>query len=137
MWSSVVLVGLSKRIFQVSRIRYPQQLWNRRWCSHASKSIGDKQDALKKKEEEFNEPGGLLFGEEPPPPGEKRKWEEWEAPWYTVVALVTFFGVYGLYQRSPDTSYQLAREEAIRRLQQEKDTSPMLLSSKNETKDQN
>lgn len=132
MWSSVVLVGLSKRIFQVSRIRYPQQLWNRRWCSHASKSIGDKQgsscsiirlltttncillwlllyiDALKKKEEEeeeFNEPGGLLFGEEPPPPGEKRKWEEWEAPWYTVVALVTFFGVYGLYQRSPDTSY--------------------------------
>lgn len=64
-------------------------------------------DTLKKKEEEeeFNEPGGLLFGEEPPPPGQKRQWEEWEAPWYTVLVLVTFFGFYGLYQRPPDTSY--------------------------------
>ncbi|GJD08928.1 hypothetical protein Gasu2_32050 [Galdieria sulphuraria] len=105
-------------------------------CSSASKSAVDKhQDALKKKEEEeeFNEPGGLLFGEEPPPPGQKRQWEEWEAPWYTVLVLVTFFGVYGLYQRPPDTSYHLAREEAIRRLQQEKDTSPLLLESNNKS----
>ena len=24
---------------------------------------------------------GILFGETPPPPGQKRKWEDWEAPW--------------------------------------------------------
>ncbi|GJQ10860.1 hypothetical protein GpartN1_g3000.t1 [Galdieria partita] len=117
-----------------------QLLWCNRRFSSTSKTLVDKnQDALKKEkeEEEFNEPGGLLFGEEPPPPGQKRQWEEWEAPWYTVLVLVTFFGVYGLYQRPPDTSYHLAREEAIRRLQQEKDNSPMLLESKNNKSPEN
>eukprot|EP00871_Galdieria_phlegrea_P005265 jgi/Galph1/573/GphlegSOOS_G5423.1 len=103
-------------------------------CSGVSKSEQVTKGSVTKKkheeEEEYNEPGGLLFGEEPPPPGQKRQWEEWEAPWYTVVTLVTLVGIYGLYERPPDTSYHLAREEAIRRLQQEKDPSPMLLESK-------
>lgn len=28
---------------------------------------------------------GLIFGETPPPPGQKRKWESWEAPWYSLL----------------------------------------------------
>ena len=29
---------------------------------------------------------GRLFNETPPPPGQRRKWEDWEAPWYFTLA---------------------------------------------------
>mmetsp|Transcript_4381 Transcript_4381/g.7691 ORF Transcript_4381/g.7691 Transcript_4381/m.7691 type:complete len:111 (-) Transcript_4381:1017-1349(-) len=50
-------------------------------------------------EEVFNEPGGKLFGEEPLKPGERRKWEDWELPWYVFCAGCAFFAYSAIFVR--------------------------------------
>lgn len=50
----------------------------------------------------YNEPGGYLFGEPPLKPGEKRKWEDWEAPFYYGFGIAILVGGLGLYFK-PDT----------------------------------
>lgn len=63
---------------------------------------------------------GFLFGETPPAPGQRRVWEDWEAPWYASLALATAILGFGL-QAKPDTKMtSWAREEAARRLAAEK-----------------
>ncbi|KAK9807360.1 hypothetical protein WJX73_006175 [Symbiochloris irregularis] len=62
---------------------------------------------------------GRLFNETPPPPGYKRKWESWEAPWYTAMALtVVILGV-GLPARPDSRQTTWARKEAIKELKAE------------------
>ncbi|CAM6101003.1 unnamed protein product [Calypogeia fissa] len=61
-------------------------------------------------------PSGYLFGETPPPPGQKRKWEDWEFPYYfTSVATIVILTV-GLSSK-PDMRIETwARKQALERL---------------------
>ncbi|KZT52442.1 Ndufb11, NADH dehydrogenase 1 beta subcomplex subunit, partial [Calocera cornea HHB12733] len=65
----------------------------------------------------YNEPSGWLFGEKPPPPGQKRKWEDWELPWYIgMYGSLLLAGVALAYK--PDTSIQSwAMKEARERME--------------------
>ncbi|GLJ21496.1 hypothetical protein SUGI_0397050 [Cryptomeria japonica] len=62
---------------------------------------------------------GYLFNRTPLPPGQKRKWEDWEAPYYiTGVLAVLILGV-GLNAK-PDTTIETwAHKKALERLQQQ------------------
>lgn len=64
----------------------------------------------------MNEPGGRLFGEPILKPGERRKWFDWEAPFYLTMFTATVMLSVGLNLR-PDSSVKTwAREEALARM---------------------
>lgn len=44
---------------------------------------------------------GLLFGETPTPPGQKRQWEDWEAPWYAWYSMLQFPELHPVLQALP------------------------------------
>lgn len=62
-------------------------------------------------------PNGVLFNETPLAPGQKRRWEDWEFPYYfTGIATVIILTV-GLSSK-PDTRIETwARKQALERLQ--------------------
>lgn len=63
---------------------------------------------------------GYLFGETPPAPGQRRIWEDWEAPWYTAMALATGILTFGLAAKPDTRMTSWAKEEAARRIAAEK-----------------
>jgi hypothetical protein len=66
-------------------------------------------------------PNGVLFGETPPPPGQKRKWEDWEAPYYITGVLTTLMLTVGLTAK-PDTRIETwAHKQALERLAAEEE----------------
>lgn len=61
-------------------------------------------------------PNGVLFGETPLAPGQKRKWEDWEAPYYITGILTTLMLTVGLTAK-PDTRIETwAHKQALERL---------------------
>lgn len=61
-------------------------------------------------------PNGVLFGETPLAPGQKRKWEDWEAPYYLTGVLATLMLTVGLSAK-PDTRIETwAHKQALERL---------------------
>jgi len=64
---------------------------------------------------------GVLFNETPPPPGQKRKWEDWELPYYTTGILTVVLLSVGLSAK-PDTRIDTwARKQALERLAAEEE----------------
>ncbi|EFJ08627.1 hypothetical protein SELMODRAFT_59756, partial [Selaginella moellendorffii] len=65
------------------------------------------------------EPCGRLFNETPPPPGQRRKWEDWEFPYYTAWTIAIIMLTVGLSSK-PDTRIDhWARRQAIIRMRKE------------------
>lgn len=57
-------------------------------------------------------PNGFLFNEKPLKPGEKRKWEDWEEPWYRWWALI-LVSIPVLFYYKPETRPEVwARKKA-------------------------
>lgn len=64
---------------------------------------------------------GFLFGELPPPPGQTRKWEYWEAPWYTIWGLASVGFVVMIWGK-PAEAYSIkfwARPRAYKELDED------------------
>lgn len=61
-------------------------------------------------------PNGVLFNETPLAPGQKRKWEDWELPYYATGILTTVMLTVGLLAK-PDTRIETwAHKQALERL---------------------
>jgi hypothetical protein len=64
---------------------------------------------------------GVLFNETPPPPGQKRKWEDWELPYYATGILTVVLLSVGLSAK-PDTRIETwARKQALERMAAEEE----------------
>lgn len=74
-------------------------------------------------------PNGYFLNRTPLPPGQKRKWEDWELPYYiTGVLSVIILGV-GLNAK-PDTTIETwAHKKAMERLEQKEKQEIMLAAS--------
>ena len=59
---------------------------------------------------------GRLFNETPPPPGQRRKWEDWEAPWYFTLASAAGILYFGLNAKPETSMTAWAKQEAEKRL---------------------
>eukprot|EP00252_Welwitschia_mirabilis_P015003 TRINITY_DN33107_c0_g1_i1.p1 TRINITY_DN33107_c0_g1~~TRINITY_DN33107_c0_g1_i1.p1 ORF type:complete len:123 (-),score=16.28 TRINITY_DN33107_c0_g1_i1:37-405(-) len=75
---------------------------------------------------------GYLFNRTPPPTGQKRKWEDWELPYYTTGVLAVIILVVGLNAK-PDTTLETwAHKKALERLQLKEQQQSQMQSSPSE-----
>ena len=67
---------------------------------------------------------GRLFNETPPPPGQRRKWEDWEAPWYFTLASAAGILYFGLNAKPETSMTAWAKQEAEKRLASKSEDRP-------------